>query len=232
MQTAKQERLHSYAYRKKQDALPLLRNEQSKPASPECYTELPLHLTKDVPVRHAFRQQLLSEFIYSYIPESTLLMHGSLQEKPPSWLVLVSELPGLTPALESSILAMCAAKIGRLYDDPVLVRASLKSYGAGLWELQKALWDPGLMYRDETLAACMALWMYEVIECPAATVSGWISHFDGCEKLVQLRGPQAYSSALGHHVFITFRTTAVSSTAQPTLHALYELELCIDGVNL
>jgi hypothetical protein len=124
--------------------------------------------------------------------------------------MLVAELPEMTPALEAAVLAMSTAKIGRLNNDPVLVKASLKSYVEGLWELQKALWDPKLMYRDETLAACMALWMYEVMECPSETLCGWISHFGGCERLVQLRGPEAHSSALGHQVFRAFRTTAVS----------------------
>jgi hypothetical protein len=124
--------------------------------------------------------------------------------------VLVAELPEMTTALEASVLAMSTAKVGRLNNDPVLVKASLNSYVEGLWELQKALWDPKLMYRDETLAACMALWMYEVMECPSETLSGWISHFGGCQRLVQLRGPDAHSSALGHQVFLAFRTTAVS----------------------
>lgn len=124
--------------------------------------------------------------------------------------MLVAELPEMTTALEASVLAMSTAKVGRLNNDPVLVKASLHSYVEGLGELQKALWDPKLMYRDETLAACMALWMYEVIECPSETLSGWISHFGGCQRLVQLRGPEAHSSALGHQVFLAFRTTAVS----------------------
>jgi Fungal specific transcription factor domain len=202
----------SFARREKNDALRLTDNEQGTRASPARGTELQLRPAHDVSVRHAFRQQLLSEFIYSYMPDSTLVPLRPFRKDKGSWLVLVAALPELTTALESSVLAMSTAKIGRLKDDPVLVKASLKSYVQGLWELQKALWDPNLMYRDETLAACMALWMYEVMECPAGTVSGWISHFDGCQRLVQLRGAKAHSSTLGHQVFLAFRTTAVSSS--------------------
>lgn len=39
-----------------------------------------------------------------------------------------------------------------------------RKYGQALWELQKALWDERLMYKDETLAACNGLLLYEV--CP------------------------------------------------------------------
>jgi hypothetical protein len=199
----------SSARRKKHDALPLFGNEQSTRASPTSCAELQLSLAKDVPVRHAFRQQLLNEFIYSYLPDCASMSQRSVRKEEASWLILVTELPELTTALDTSVLAMCTAKIGRLNNDPVLVKASLKLYVQGLWELQMALWDPKLMYKDETLAACMALWMYEVMECPAKTVTGWISHFDGCQRLVQLRGAEAHSTALGHRVFLAFRTTAV-----------------------
>jgi hypothetical protein len=195
---------------KKGDGLPLFRTEQSTRLSLECYTELCLALAKDVPVRYVFGQQLLSEFIYCYLPDSWLAAQRPAQKKLASWIVLVTELPESTRALETSVLAMSAAKVGRLNDDPVLLKASLGSYVQGLRELQRALRDPKLMYRDETLAACMALWMYEVLECPEGRVRGWISHFGGCERLVQLRGAEAHSSLLGHQVFLGYRTTAVS----------------------
>jgi hypothetical protein len=195
----------------KRDALPLLfRTEQSTRASSNYCTELCLPLTKDVSARHAVRQQLLGDFINCYLPNSWLAAQRPAQKEQASWIVLVTELPELTRALETSVLAMSAAKVGRLNDDPALLKASLGSYVQGLRELQKALWDPKLMYRDETLAACMALWMYEVLECPEGSVRGWISHFGGCEKLVQLRGAEAHSSILGHQVFVGYRTTAVS----------------------
>jgi hypothetical protein len=192
------------------NALPLFQTKQSTCAAPEYYTELCLRLAKDVPIRHAFGQQLLSEFIHCYLPNSWLAAQSSARKEQAPWIVLVTELPERTRALEASVLAMSAAKIGRLNDDPALLKASLGSYVQGLRELQKALWDPKLMYRDETLAACMALWMYEVLECPEGSVRGWISHFGGCERLVQLRGAEAHNSILGHQVFLGYRTTAVS----------------------
>lgn len=221
--------------RKKNDALPPIRNEQSRRGSPARYTGIQLSLAQDVVVRnqqnrgespggytgiqlplaqevavhHMFRQHLLSEFIHHYLPDSRLVLHHPLRKDNSSWFVLVAELPDLTTALEASVLALSTAKMGRLKDDPGLLRASLRLYGEGLSELQKALWDPNLMYRDETLAACMALWMYEVMECPSETVRGWISHFGGCERLIQLRGAEAHASALSHQVFLAFRTTAV-----------------------
>ena len=201
----------SFASRKRSEAPRLAQCEQSPIASEAYGTGLqPIPFAKDVSVRHAFRQQLLGEFIYSYFPDGFAVSNGPFGKGKDSWFMQVAELPEMTAALEVSVTAMSTAKIGRMNDDPVLVKASLSLYVEALWELQKALWDPKLMYGDETLAACMALWMYEVMECPSGTASGWISHFNGCQRLVQLRGPESHNSALGHQVFLAFRTAAVS----------------------
>lgn len=69
------------------------------------------------------------------------------------------------------------------------------------------------MYRDETLAACMALAMYEMMECPSGDKSGYMSHCNGLNTLVRLRGPNAHVEGLGHRVFLAFRVHAVSFTS-------------------
>jgi hypothetical protein len=91
-----------------------------------------------------------------------------------------------------------------------LVHESLKFYTQGLWELQKALWDPNLMYRDETLAACMNLIVYEVTECPDQNITGWLHHMKGCSKLFELRGPKSYDSEFAHLLFSSFRLLEVN----------------------
>lgn len=58
----------------------------------------------------------------------------------------------------------------------------------------------------------MVLTLYEGIECPAMNLQGWVSHVNGCSKLIELRGPEAHRSALGHELFLAFRLREVSST--------------------
>jgi hypothetical protein len=123
--------------------------------------------------------------------------------------------PEFTSALEASVLAICTAKLGRVHKDPALVHESLKFYIQGLWELQKALYSPGLMYKEETAASCMALVAYEVMECPDHTVAAWIKHTQGCSKLFELRGPKAYSSEFGHELFLAFRQIEASLIPSP-----------------
>jgi hypothetical protein len=132
-----------------------------------------------------------------------------LERSTGNWLRMLPTLPYFTGALEASILAVSTAKLGRLNDNPVLIHESLKFYVQGLWELQKALWDPILMHRDETLAACMAMIMYEVVECPDCTIEAWIGHMKGCAKMFELKGPKAYGSDFGHQLFLSFRIIEV-----------------------
>jgi hypothetical protein len=159
--------------------------------------------------RFAYRQQLLNEFLIRCTPiaDQAIQQQGAREEK--GWLVLVLESTTCTKALEASILAVSIANLGRQHNDTGLVRESLKFYGQGLWELQKALWDPKLMYRDETLAACMMLFTYELIECPEESRLGLLSHMNGCAKLIQSRGAEAHCSALGHQLFLAFRLDEV-----------------------
>ena len=222
----------SSAYRKNDDASKAVPYGLSKRPSVACCTQIQQPLNQDVSVRHAFRQQLISHYIYSHVPENWSVVQQPLQKARASWLMLITELPEVPEALEASIIAMTSARIGRLNDDPTLVKASLKSYVQGLWELQKALWDPDLMYRDETLAACMALWIYEVMECPDETATGWISHFDGCQRLIKLRGAEAHATGLGHEVFVGYRTTAVSPLTYPSCQGLCKSESHNDDVGV
>lgn len=127
-----------------------------------------------------------------------------------TWLSLFPSLQNISHALEFSILTLCTAFLGRMHDDVVLVQHSLVFHGRALWALQKALWDPNAMYKDETLAACIALTMYEATERPGGNNSGWTSHMDGCAILIRQRGAEAHLSTLGHRLFLWYRISGVS----------------------
>jgi hypothetical protein len=154
-----------------------------------------------------YRQQILYEFLASAFPAN---VGAQDREKiNGNWLRMIPALPESTIALETSMLAVSTAKLGRLNDNQVLIHESLRLYVQGLWELQKALWDPKLMHNNETLAACMALIVYEVVECPDKTLDGWVSHMRGCAKMFELKGPGAYDSDFGHQLFLSFRVIEV-----------------------
>lgn len=127
-----------------------------------------------------------------------------------SWTGIIPQIASPGQPLQSAALSLAVAKLGRDMSDDHITRQSLKLYVNGLHQVQAALFDTERMRSDETLAACMLLTMYEVIECPSKARSGYLSHQNGCGRLVQLRGPEAHQEGLGHSLFLHFRYMAVS----------------------
>jgi hypothetical protein len=168
----------------------------------------PIAKIRRVSPNSAYREQILSDFIACSL---LTIYGGSVGEgRNRSWLTSLPMLPDYTKALEASIFEIATAKLGRVSENEVLIRESLKFYVNGLWEPQKALWDPKLMYKDDTSAACMALIMYEVAECPDKTFMAWATHMKGCAKMSELMGPDVYGSNLAaHKLFLYFRVIEV-----------------------
>ena len=157
-----------------------------------------------------YRQQILNEFLSLASPTvRRIAKHEFVPESSAFWLAIIPSSVDISPALETSVMALCTASVGRSNSDHALVHESLKFYTRGLWELQRALWDPNLMYEDETLAACMILVTYEVTECPDQGLAGWLKHMKGCSKLFELRGPKAYDSDVSYQLLTAFRLMEV-----------------------
>lgn len=171
-------------------------------------TNLPFNLSPSAGA--SCRQQLFGLFLDCYFPMDVLE-----QQKP--WFAQLSELSSPTKAVEFSTMAVCSAKLGRIHDDKDLSQESLYLYAQGLKELQKALWNRNLMHSDETLAACMVLGMYELMECPGGDRHGYVSHQNGCARIIQLRGAKAYQTGLGHKIFQTFRLQNVGAALEHDL---------------
>ena len=129
---------------------------------------------------------------------------------PRSWMLLLGTMATRSDVLEISSVAVATAVIGRKFQDPALFKASLHFYTRGLQQLQRALYDPELMKEDETLAACMALNLYEAIECPASRSEAYFNHCHGVIALIQARGASAHSSGIGHLLFLGTRIPEVS----------------------
>lgn len=99
----------------------------------------------------AFRQQFFVQFLSTFVPDiDQAAVRLKVKTEESTWLVLVPELPEVTRALDTSILALSTARLGRNNNDERLVVESRRLYGEGLKDLQRALYDPKLMYRDES----------------------------------------------------------------------------------
>lgn len=127
------------------------------------------------------------------------------------WIHSIPSLPYLTPAMETSIMAMCFAKLADFNGDERLRFEGLQLYHRALRELQLALLDPELLYDEQTLGACVALTHYELSQCPSDSMEPYMNHVAGCEKLLQIRGPERHKDGLAHKIFTHFRVQGVSA---------------------
>ncbi|RAL10249.1 Zn(II)2Cys6 transcription factor domain-containing protein [Aspergillus homomorphus CBS 101889] len=126
-----------------------------------------------------------------------------------SWITLLAGLPTEIKALEVSSAALAAAAVGHKFNNPALVHYSHSLYTRGLQQLQHALWNRRLAQDDATLAACMALSLYEAMECPNAGSEGYFGHCQGLLALVEARGIEAHCSGPGHQLFLGVRIPGI-----------------------
>lgn len=156
----------------------------------------------------SFRQQILVTYFSSYhatSATSTGETYGC------AWLTTaIPTRPSPTKCLETAAYALSLARLGTSSHREDMVQESLKLYTQGLHRIQRALWDERFMYTDETLGACMLLAMYEVFQCSSGSRKAYMSHMNGCAKLIHARGAAAHVDGLAHSIFEWFRFTGVS----------------------
>ncbi|KAK2617000.1 hypothetical protein QQS21_000089 [Conoideocrella luteorostrata] len=125
-----------------------------------------------------------------------------------------------SPALQTSVAAYAAAHLARENNDSSLLQRSREMYMRSLQHLRSALARKHSMLSDETLAACLALSMYELAESPtpaldgdgrpnkAAETSAGVAHnthLRGAVMLMEMRGPDVNNSPLAHSLFLGLR---------------------------
>jgi hypothetical protein len=131
---------------------------------------------------------------------------------PRVWMTAIPSIASPNSALLTAAHAVSLAKMGMVLNSQDMVNQSLNLYMRGLHRLQRALYNHGEMYSDETLGACMLLAMYEILECPNNSRTAYLNHFNGCGKLIQLRGPAAHTEGFSHSIFQGFRLMGASTT--------------------
>jgi hypothetical protein len=183
-------------------------------STPEVFADNPVGSSSSMGLVSAgLRQQMVATYVAQYRTGSS----ANIITDARAWMTILPLISSPTKALETAAYAVSLARLGTSLNAPDLQRESLKLYTQGLRRIQLALWDPRLMYSDETLAACMLLAIYEVFECPGRSRAAYISHFDGCAKLIQLRGPAAHADGLAHSIFQAFRFMGVGIMLFPSL---------------
>jgi hypothetical protein len=106
---------------------------------------------------------------------------------------------------------------------------ALGCYTKALASTFKALKDPVLTKRDDTLAAILLLGLFENITAKTLGMLAWSSHIEGAIQLVKSRGREQLQSKIGLDLFIAVRTQMVSCVL--TSHALLRFLSCLRGTS-
>ena len=101
--------------------------------------------------------QLISTFWDHYIPQQSV--QNGCHSK---WLQHAMDLPNPSPPLRLSLKALALSRMGWMYRDDKLVLHGRMMYSQCLQAIQKALYDEGTMWQDQTLATGNILAWYEV----------------------------------------------------------------------
>lgn len=113
----------------------------------------------DMNLGGAVRQGLESCWLDIFLPADTRNGMSTLVE----WAYRCVATSDRTKALDEALSATAVTRVGHARDDADMHILGLTAYARALKYLQKALWDPELVLRDETLAACLLLMTFEVL---------------------------------------------------------------------
>ena len=171
---------------------------QKTNASPEALPQLSKTPSLALPTQQA----LLSHAIAEGEAHSTTTFSGA---------IATSLAAGSNGSFCSPLLACYASWLGRRDQNHRVSDAGRELYIHGLEETKRALRGKETVYADATLAACNMLGIFEAIECPEETMTGYQWHRAACYRLVYLRGAEAHREGAAHHLFVNFRIFGVSS---------------------
>ncbi|OAQ98012.1 hypothetical protein LLEC1_06465, partial [Akanthomyces lecanii] len=150
-------------------------------------------------------QQLHHVFLRAYMPRQGMGAADNIGYVTGNWLLQLQGRPSTLPALQTSIAAFASAQIGRDHNDARLVAQSMDLYLKSLEHLRNAIASPATRLSDDTLAACLALGIYELTEKPMRPSyhprselqrkeepnggTAYSKHMTGAMMLLKLRGP-------------------------------------------
>jgi len=146
---------------------PIVQIKIQSPQTPRSSDSPPTILSPD------FKKHVIqSMFLQSYLPKSPKAGLGLAG----AWLSEAMRLNDRSPALKYSLHALCLTRVGRLAKHQDLIKRGNAAYGFALRALRILLESPKHAGKDETLATCLILSIYEV-SCTA--------HYPSCSQLTQ-----------------------------------------------
>ncbi|KAL4879977.1 hypothetical protein BJY04DRAFT_219780 [Aspergillus karnatakaensis] len=119
------------------------------------------------------------------------------------WMEFLRNLkPSCPPALLWAIRTLITFQMGTIHRNERAIYCARHMYGRGIYHLRSLLQSPAAL-SDETLAACILLGGYEVLDGQGE--KSWIAHTRGIRNLMCARGYLAHRSGMGRTLVICFR---------------------------
>ncbi|KAK3392928.1 hypothetical protein B0H63DRAFT_456853 [Podospora didyma] len=160
---------------------------------------------------------LMTLIIRSYVPEPELASldsnsNGANTYSQPRicgcWVEVLPNLiaKGETVALSSAVRAFAVSILSGGPMPIASLASGLEAYSVALRSLQRAL-RSACQFRDELAAAIMCILLAELLL--PTTLNSWAAHLQGFGELMQLSGPELYTSGIGHKLFVGARPSLV-----------------------
>ncbi|KAJ6790057.1 hypothetical protein PWT90_03968 [Aphanocladium album] len=181
-----------------------------------------------IPMMPSLWQQLHYVFMNAYMPRGGMSGADNIGYVTGNWLLQLQGHPSTLPALQTSIAAFASAQIAHDHNDMNVAAQSMQLYLKSLEHLRNAIANPATRLSDETLAACLALGIYELTEKPVKPrghprteeqrqedpngSTPYSKHMTGAMMLLKLRGPDGNNTPLAHSLFLGLRRQIIITT--------------------
>ncbi|CRG88345.1 putative protein AN5342 [Talaromyces islandicus] len=152
-------------------------------------------------VNTAQYDQILASFVTFCLPTQTS------EEVPLAWLSSLAREPKKSRALLLSSASLGYGWMGHVENRLDMSNNGRKFYSHALGRLRSTLSQPVL--GSDLLPTILMLLLYEMFEYGTQSSAGWISHAEGIETVLQLRGPHPFTDSLEFQMFHFYRTVGI-----------------------
>lgn len=128
------------------------------------------------------------------------------------WIRHIPSLQDNNDAVGLSCVALAGVACGQDRADQQLINASTSFYVKALAALAHDLSTSRGRASDQTIAATLALLMYQFFAPKGSGRREWGVHIDGLQSLLYLRGPHCFQEGLSHALFLSCRPNIISAS--------------------
>ena len=140
-----------------------------------------------------------------FLPVST---HAS-QSSGRDWTRTIRDHYTPSRLVKDAMLALTLSRVGQYNGNREITSSGRVHYNKCLRQITQTINRQKGASSDDIIAACLVLGLYEQMCSPALQGNNWQSHMQGIGTFIKMRGPHAFVSGIGHHLFVGARLNLV-----------------------